>query len=169
VTIVTTTRKATVASKHELMQEIGDEIRAYQRACDVIDEVTTERAGVNRTDGRCLDILEEQGPMTAGQLATLTGLTTGAITAVIDRLEHAGLARRVADEHDRRKVVVVLTEKTHAICRAIYQPLAHRGFELMTAYTVTELEVILDFLRQSRVLTEEHADRHRAQPAGARN
>lgn len=104
--------------------------------------------------------------MTAGSLAKLTGLTTGAITAVIDRLERAGLARRVPDEDDRRKVVVELTDKTHAICAAVYLPLANRGLEMMQRYTVSELAVILDFLQRSRAVSEAHAEavRRRTDP-----
>ena len=52
---------------------------------------------INRTDGRCLDIVENQGPLTAGRLAELSGLTSAAVTAVLDRMERAGYARRVRD------------------------------------------------------------------------
>jgi len=64
------------------------------------------RAGINPTDLESLDLLRRHGPMTAGRLAALTGLTTGAITGVIDRLERRGYARREADPTDRRRVVV---------------------------------------------------------------
>ena len=67
--------------------------------------------GVNRTDGRCLDLLEHRGQMSAGELARASGLSTGAITAVIDRLEHAGYAQRVADPADRRRVLIEPTAK----------------------------------------------------------
>ena len=51
-----------MATKQELIHRITEEIRAYQRANDTIDELATARLGVNRTDGRCVDILEERGP-----------------------------------------------------------------------------------------------------------
>jgi DNA-binding MarR family transcriptional regulator len=156
-------------SKHELMQRIADEMRAYGRANDEVDEIATESIGVNRTDGRCIDLLEERGPQTAGALAKLTGLTTGAITTAVDRLERVGLARRVADEHDRRKVMVELTPKALAMCHATYGPLAERGFAIMERYTVAELDVILDFLQRGRALVEERANELRAvmPPSGA--
>ncbi|MBV8735079.1 MAG: MarR family transcriptional regulator, partial [Solirubrobacterales bacterium] len=62
------------------MQQLGAEIRANQRATDEVDELVVELLGVNRTAGRCLDILEQHGRMSAGQLAKRSGLTTGAVT-----------------------------------------------------------------------------------------
>ncbi|MBA2293811.1 MAG: MarR family transcriptional regulator [Actinobacteria bacterium] len=67
------------------------------------DALAAEQLGVSLTDLRCLDIVESRGGLTAGELATASGLTTGAVTAVVDRLERAGLARRIRDELDRRK------------------------------------------------------------------
>ena len=156
-----------MVTKQELIRRITEEIRAYQRANDTIDELATARLGVNRTDGRCVDILEESGPMTAGVLAKLTGLTTGAITAALDRLERTGLARRVPDPHDRRKVLVELTELGQASCADIYGPLVARGLEEMKRYSLTELEVILDFLERCHALAVDHAERVRAEGAPA--
>ncbi len=70
-------------------------MRASQRATDVIDEVAGQLLGLDRSDGRCLDILDQHGRISAGDLAASSGLTTGAITAVIDRLERAGYAQRM--------------------------------------------------------------------------
>src|SRR5215207_5351058 len=67
-----------------------------------------DRVGVSVTDMKCYSILRQAGPITAGELGERVGLTTGAITGVIDRLEHVGLARRVRDPHDRRRVVLEL-------------------------------------------------------------
>ncbi|MGH3128797.1 MAG: MarR family transcriptional regulator [Gaiellaceae bacterium] len=64
---------------------------------------------MNRTDLRCLNIIENNGAMTAGRLAELSGLTTAAVTSVLDRLERAGYARRVRDQPDRRQVMVEVT------------------------------------------------------------
>jgi DNA-binding MarR family transcriptional regulator len=57
-----------------------------------------QKLGINRTDLRCLNIVDNQGPMTAGRLAELSGLTTAAVTTVLDRLERAGYARRVRNQ-----------------------------------------------------------------------
>src|SRR3970040_1730273 len=94
----------------ELIAGVGQAMREYQRANDAFDEALTVRMGLNRTDGRCIALLQERRRMTAGELAEAVGLTTGAVTAVVDRLEKAGWARRVRDDADRRRVLVEPTE-----------------------------------------------------------
>src|SRR3954462_9185710 len=96
-------------TKQELIWEVISGVRANQAANDAFDEVAYSKLGINRTDGRCLDIVENQGPLTAGRLAELSGLTTAAVPAVLDRPERAGPPRRVRDQRDRRQVNVELT------------------------------------------------------------
>lgn len=141
------------------MQRLGDEIRAGQRATDKIDELVTELLGVNRTDARCLDILDQHGRMTAGQLASASGLTTGAVTAVVDRLERSGYARRVADPEDRRRVLVELTEKARELSWELMgRPLMEASQPIIARYSDEELELLLEFARTSRELQEQHAE-----------
>jgi DNA-binding MarR family transcriptional regulator len=97
-------------SCRELTERISLEVRRSQNRADAYDEAVADAPGINRTDMRCIDVLDQEGRMTAGRLASLTGLTTGAITTVVDRLERAGFAQRVRDERDRRRVHVELTE-----------------------------------------------------------
>jgi DNA-binding MarR family transcriptional regulator len=118
----------------QLYAELGDEVRANQRATDEVDELLAEALGINRTDARCMDLLDQHGRMTAGELAEASRLTSGAITAVIDRLERAGIARRVPDPSDRRRVLVEPTEKAVEFAnelmvepmRRLYTPMAER-------------------------------------------
>jgi DNA-binding MarR family transcriptional regulator len=141
------------------VQRLGDEIRAGQRATDKIDELVTELLGVNRTDARCLDILDQHGRMTAGQLASASGLTTGAVTAVVDRLERSGYARRVADPEDRRRVLVELTEKARELSWELMgRPLMEASQPIIARYSDEELELLLEFARTSRELQEQHAE-----------
>lgn len=145
--------------RQQLYDELSSEIRANQRATDVVDEVISQLLGVNRTDARCVDILDQHGSMSAGDLAEASRLTTGAITAVIDRLERAGLARRVPDPADRRRVLVELTPKSYETATelmvepmiALWQPLGER-------YSDDELRLILDFTRRGREIQERHAE-----------
>src|SRR5437867_12726632 len=84
-----------------------------------------DRLGVGATDGKCYSILRQTGPITAGELAERTGLTTGAITGVIDRLERADLVCRARDPNDRRRVVLELLndpERERAI-NQLYEPI----------------------------------------------
>ena len=144
--------------RHQLLADLLDEIRRGQRATELVDEAACRLMGVNRTDGRCIDILEQRGRLTAGQLADEARLTSGAITAVIDRLERAGYARRVSDPNDRRRVLVEPTEKAYAVAEELMGRLGERGFAKTAGYTDEQLELLLDFTRFGRELQEEHAD-----------
>ncbi len=140
------------------MRRLGEEIRAGQRATDAVDEAVTELLGINRTDSRCLDILEQHGRMTAGHLAVLSGLSTGAVTAVLDRLERAGYAQRVPDPSDRRRVLVQLTERAQAlIWELMGRPMREGVRPVMEAHSDAELELLLEFHRQAREFQERHA------------
>lgn len=107
-----------------------------------------DAAGLNPTDLGCLCLLLLDGPSPAGHLAEATGLTTGAVTGVIDRLEDSGFARRVVDPTDRRKVIV--TPLVARIEREILphfmnrQPAGKPGF--YKRYSAAELGLIRDFL-----------------------
>src|SRR3954454_453706 len=95
-----------------------------------------DRLGVNATDVKCYSILRQTGPITAGELADRTSLTTGAITGVIDRLERAELVRRARDPHDRRRIVLELAhdaERDRAILQ-LYEPLGRAINALVARY-----------------------------------
>ncbi|MBV9536317.1 MAG: MarR family transcriptional regulator [Solirubrobacterales bacterium] len=141
------------------MQQLSAEIRANQRATDEVDELVVELLGVNRTAGRCLDILEQHGRMSAGQLAKRSGLTTGAVTAVIDRLERNGYAQRVRDLADRRRVLVELTATAREIIWELMgRPMRDAGRPLIDAYSDAEIELLIDFQRRGREMQERHAE-----------
>ena len=82
------------------------EFRHLATATILFHQAIADRLGMHLTDHKCGDILVQTGPITAGELAERTGLTTGAITGVIDRLEKAGFVRRVKDPDDRRRVII---------------------------------------------------------------
>jgi DNA-binding MarR family transcriptional regulator len=142
--------------KDELITEVTLEIRASQIAVDQMDDAACRALGVNRTDGRCLDVIDREGPVAAGRLAAASGLTTAAVTAVIDRLEKAGYARRIGDPHDRRRVLVELTPLLRERAEAIWGP-----FELfrdvLAGYTFEQLELLRDFHRLGREYNEQRA------------
>jgi DNA-binding MarR family transcriptional regulator len=145
--------------KEQLLHELGDEIRASQRATDTVDELVCELLGINRTDGRCLDILDHQGRMTAGRLGELSGLSSGAVTGVIDRLERGGYARRVPDPEDRRRVLVELTEKTQELSWELMGgPMSEAARPIIERYSEKQLELLLAFTRRGREIQERHAE-----------
>ncbi|HEY6398162.1 MAG TPA: MarR family transcriptional regulator [Solirubrobacteraceae bacterium] len=146
------------STREQLLAELGDEVRASQRTTDVHDDVLCELLGVNRTDGRCLDILDQTGPMTAGQLAQASALSTGAVTAVVDRLERAGYARRFSDPADRRRVVVELTPAARERSWELMGSLATEGARLAEPYSDEQLQMFIEFARLGRALQERHTE-----------
>lgn len=141
-------------ARQELVQELMVAIRAFGRAHDAFDQAVVEQLGINRTDGRCLDVLEEFGPLTAGQLARAVGLTTGAVTTLLDRLERAGLVRRMPDPTDRRKVMVEVTELAREHVARIFGPLVEEGTAELDRYSDDELATIVKFVRFDTELHE---------------
>jgi DNA-binding MarR family transcriptional regulator len=155
-------------SREEQRKVIADlvwQARAGQAANDAFDEAAGARLGINRTDQRCLDIVEREGRLTAGELARASGLTTGAVTAVLDRLERAGYARRVRDSTDRRRVLVEPTERTKRLVAEIYEPLGREGARELRRFSFDELRLIRDYLRLDRELKERHLERLRSESA----
>jgi DNA-binding MarR family transcriptional regulator len=149
-------------SRDELIAAIFLAFREQQTATELLDEAAWEVLGVNRTDGRCLDVIEREGSVTAGRLAAVAGLSSGAVTTAIDRLERAGLARRTADPGDRRKVLVELTESGADSCDRIYGPLNDEGVEALADYSERDLKTLRDFFVLGRELLEAHTERVRA-------
>jgi DNA-binding MarR family transcriptional regulator len=103
------------------------------------------RLRMNSTDLECLDHIL-RGPVTAGRLAQLTGLTTGAITGVIDRLERIGLARRESDPDDRRKTMVRALPAVLERVGPLFQPMERAAMAVLSKYSDDELALILNFL-----------------------
>lgn len=143
-------------NKDDLIDELLFEIRASQSAVDQMDDAACRALGINRTDGRCLDVIDREGPVAAGRLAEASGLTTAAVTAVIDRLERAGYARRVGDPNDRRRVLVELTPLMRERSEAIWGPFSIFR-DVVGRYTVEELELLRDFHRTGREYNERRA------------
>jgi DNA-binding MarR family transcriptional regulator len=146
----------------------------------LLSNAAAERLGLTLTDLECIELLSMTGPITAGQLAELAGLTTGAITGVLDRLEKAGHVRRERDPDDRRRVFVhlALDEAGARAIRAPYAPLDRALADLLAGYSDAELAVLADFaarstgatqeaLAQLRSASPESADGARSVPLGA--
>jgi DNA-binding MarR family transcriptional regulator len=146
----------------DLLGRVIHAARSAEAAVDRFDGLANAALGINRTDGRCLDILDNAGgSITAGRLAELSGLTTAAVTAVVDRLEKKGYVRRVRDEQDRRRVLVeqtpLLRERTHAI----WGPLGEEGQGVLGRLSERDLRAVIEYYEISRELNERHAERIR--------
>jgi DNA-binding MarR family transcriptional regulator len=139
--------------------------REFTSAVDAVNQIVAEGMGVNRTDHRLLEILNRKGAMTAGDLAKAGHLTTGAVTAALDRLEEVGFVRRVRDSEDRRRVLIERTPESTKSSMRYYGPFMNRTIQTLDKYTVEQLEVIRDFLRSAAELSEEYAKELRARAA----
>jgi DNA-binding MarR family transcriptional regulator len=148
------------ASKQRLVDELVTEYRISGNQDSAFDNLAAERLGVNRTDLHCLNAIENSGGLTAGRLASEVGLTTGAVTGVIDRLERAGFARRVADPDDRRRVKLEVTPEFYARADTLWGPLkADWESTLADRFSAAELERIIAFLRATNEVGRRHLDR----------
>src|SRR5262245_30892364 len=111
-------------SKNELVALVGQRVQAFQDATDEVDEAVATCLGLNRRDLRCLSVLSQVGALTASALADAAGVTRGAMTTALDRLEAAGFARRVRNQDDRRSVRVEMTEAAKRAVETLYGPMA---------------------------------------------
>jgi DNA-binding MarR family transcriptional regulator len=159
---------STMKKKAAVLQALGLEMRRMSAQGVLLSNAVAEHAGLSSSDLECLDFIVMGGAdaITAGRLAASTGLTSGAVTGLIDRLEKAGYVRRESDPADRRKVRVVPVDAAIQRLSAYYAPLAGRTEALWAEYTQEQLATILDFARRSVAVAAEEAARIRSLPAG---
>jgi DNA-binding MarR family transcriptional regulator len=122
-------------------------VRRQQAAYDRFHDAVAGYLKINRTDLRCLDLLDQRGRQSAGELSEATGLSTGAVTVMLDRLERAGFVRRVRDVGDRRRIMVEATDLAGKYGSEIYAPLAAQALPLYDRFTDEQLVTIVDFLK----------------------
>ncbi|HVZ18948.1 MAG TPA: MarR family transcriptional regulator [Terriglobales bacterium] len=149
------------------LQELGRKMGIHSI---LFHNAVAERLGLNITDHKCLEYMIGTEGITAGELAKVTGLTTGAITGVIDRLERAGFARRQPDPHDRRKVVVVAQQARLPEIGKLFESLSRNMGHAMSNYSPREYDVVIDFMqRVNDVMREENLKLRSHAPAANRN
>ena len=145
-----------VPDKAELVAELANMMRELSTATILFHQAVADRLAMNVTDHKCAGILAQNGPITAGELAARTGLTTGAITGVIDRLEKAGFVRRARDAGDRRRVIVEPDWKVIArIFGPLFESMGRAAVLLYSGYSVRELELLRDFAVRSLQLADQ--------------
>jgi DNA-binding MarR family transcriptional regulator len=142
-----------MSSKTKRRQELEAALNAAMRDVSgqgvLYSQAVAERLGMNSTDLECLDHML-RGPVTAGKLAELTGLTTGAITGVIDRLDRIGLARRESDPDDRRKTLVRALPAVWERVAPLFEPMERSAMAVLASYRDEELALLLGFLTRAR-------------------
>jgi DNA-binding MarR family transcriptional regulator len=156
------------SGSQEKRAEVLAELRQFTGLGASFFRAASARIGMTVTDMQVIDILESSGPSTAGQLADLTGLTTGAITGMLNRLEEAGLVHRERDPNDGRRVIVRLAPGKDEM-REIGPVFASRGHawdKMVSHYDEEQLAFLLEFLKRSNALSRKEIVRLREAPAG---
>ena len=135
-------------SRAALMQELEHAVRKSSALGVIFGQTVANAVGISGSDLECLDFLNIEGRVTAGRLAELTGLTTGAITGLVDRMEKAGLVRRERDEEDRRKVYIAIVPEALGKIASYYAPLQKAVTKNWEGYSDAELKLLLRFMTQ---------------------
>ena len=149
--------------REEIIEAINNKFREMSTETIMFHQAIANVLGLHITDHKCLDLIYRFGAMPAGRLAELTGLTTGAVTGIIDRLEKAGYVRRTDDPKDRRRTIVEPTRnrKLERKIEGIFMPLHERMHKLLSSYSDSELAFLLDVVTKSTELTREESKKLR--------
>lgn len=148
----------------QLIKDIVVAIQDEQAQNAFLSNAIAERLDVTPNELEVLGTLVVRGPLSAGDIAHRTGLTSGAVTRLIDRLVERGSVRRRPDPADRRRVLVEATQAAMRSCEVFYGPIAKEGTALLEELSEKELEVILTYLRVSYEFTKRHTERVEAMP-----
>jgi DNA-binding transcriptional ArsR family regulator len=157
----------TGAERARMESEFLLAMRRTGSTLQLLGQVAAERIGVNATDLNCLNLVALAGrrePMTAGELARQTGLTTASITGVLDRLEEGGFVRRERDPKDRRRVNVNLNPgPALAEIGPTFGPLVMAWRSAAASYSDSELRLLLEFQRRFLDIVRDSLDRLRGE------
>ena len=158
-------------NRGELLEALNMAGRRLSTATVLFHSAVAEHFGLNATDWKCADLLTQTGPITAGELAELSGLSTGAITGVVDRLEQAGFVRRKRDVNDRRRVIIQhnMEQELEMRIGQVLQSLTQGVAEIAAKYKDDELAFILEYLNDSTEMMWEEAVRLRRETAVSTN
>src|ERR687892_137086 len=151
-------------ANEELIQNIIDKFREISTEAVMFHQAVADELGLYITDHKCMDIIHRFGAMPAGRLGEMTGLTTGAITGMIDRLEKAGYVRRANDPKDRRKTIVepIRNKKLEKKIEKIFTPLHERMYRFLSSYAGGDLSFLIDVMTKLIEQTREESKRLRS-------
>ena len=141
---------------NDVIKRIRKLSQQYSYTSIQMHEAIARKAGLSGTDHKYLGFLIQKGQMTAGELSNLTGLTTGAVTGLIDRLEKKKLVKRQFAEDDRRKVFIKPnTENIMAIFVPLYAAFRNKSETLMASFSDKEIKIIETyFLKAIEIMNE---------------
>jgi len=142
-------------ARKELLKKFGDLGRRMSTQTVFLHQAIAQGVGLNATDTKCVDLIltHPSGSITAGQLSGMTGLTTGAITHILDRLEKRQVVERVRDTEDRRRVFVRVNPQSLQPLMPQYEAIGKAYVELVDRYSDKELQLICDYMEKASVLS----------------
>lgn len=159
------TNRRPSSRRRDMIAALLEAVRRTGSLTVLMSQEAADRVGINATDLNCLNVLSFNDTLTAGQLARAMGLTTASITAVIDRLEKVGYARRERDQRDRRRVVVHLAaDAVVRDVRPVFRPMIGAWHRITAGYTDDELELIVKFQCRAAEIISEQLNEMRAKP-----
>jgi DNA-binding MarR family transcriptional regulator len=151
------------SKRQELVQQIDWALRELSTSTVLAASSIAQKVGMGPNDFKCAEMLVRNGPMTAGQLAKAANLTSGAITGIVDRLEKAGWARRAADPHDRRRVIIHPgPQNNQKTATELYASHTQTMELLLLDYTEEQLSFILEFVHRLTSINYEEAGKAKA-------
>jgi DNA-binding MarR family transcriptional regulator len=149
-----------LSTREQIVQQIDWALRELSTSTVLAATAIAQKVGMGPNDLRCGELLVRNGPMTAGELAKATGLTTGAITGIVDRLEKAGWAQRRADPGDRRRVVIYPgPQENEQTAAALYAGHVERMNQLLGRYSDEQLILLLEFVQRLTAINRDEAGR----------
>lgn len=153
----------TSTDRAERLREMDEVMRTFMARVVLFQEAVARAAELNATDLQCANLLLLHGPATPGELAERAGLTVGgAITGAIDRLERAGLVRRVPDTTDRRRVLVVPDEaQLGERIGALYGGVGQRWTEHLATLDDDQLALAVSLFARAAEINHEETERLR--------
>jgi DNA-binding MarR family transcriptional regulator len=155
--------------RSQLLAALNQEFRQFSTETILFHQAIADRLAMHVTDHKCGEILLRSGPVTAGELALRTGLTTGAITGVIDRLEKAGFVQRAKDPNDRRRVVIEpFPEQIDKQIGPLFESVGRALADLCGQYSDRDLAVIRDFISSFHQRLYEETRKLRQTDGGAK-
>ena len=143
-------------SRRELLNQLWELGRTMSTQTVFLHQAIAQSAGLNATDTKCIDLIlrASEGAMTAGRLSDVTGLTTGAITHILDRLEKRHFIERVRDTRDRRKVFIRVLQESLEPLMPKYEAIGRSYLSLAEQYGTKELQLICDYMEKTAAISE---------------
>lgn len=142
-----------------LLESLTHRLQRYGMRSVLFQQNMAQKIGVSHTDLKSAEILNETGPITAGELSKITGLSTGSVTALINRLEKSGYVKRERDQLDGRKVMIIPIPERQEQIKSHYQSLSMATKELCSAYNEQELILINQFVEEITKIMDKENDK----------